>query len=88
MILTPQELDRMRSVDIGAVSADELPDVDGMMPDGRLSREERAAWLLSMGVNPYCFAVGGVGVKVEFADGGPSLQERLTDFLIRQRSGL
>ena len=38
--------------------------------------------------NPYCFSVGGVGVKIEFAEGGPSLQETLTAFLIRQKSGL
>lgn len=39
-------------------------------------------------VNPYCFSVGGVGVKIEFAEGGPSLQETLAAFLIRQKSGL
>ncbi len=38
--------------------------------------------------NPYCFSVGGVGVKIEFAEGGPSLQETLAAFLIRQKSGL
>jgi hypothetical protein len=27
-------------------------------------------------------------VKIEFAEGGPSLQETLTAFLIRQKSGL
>jgi hypothetical protein len=32
--------------------------------------------------------VGGVGVKIEFAEGGPSLPETLTAFLIRQKSGL
>ena len=36
-------------------------------------------------VNPYCFSVGGVGVKIEFAEGGPSLQETLAAFLIRQK---
>lgn len=39
-------------------------------------------------VNPYCFSVGGVGVKIEFAEGGPSLQDALAAFLIRQKSGL
>ena len=53
--LTAQELEQMKSVDIGAVSADALADVS---------------------------------VKIEFAEGGPSLQETLTAFLIRQKSGL
>ena len=26
--------------------------------------------------------------KIEFAEGGPSLQDTLTDYLIRQKSGL
>ncbi len=55
MRLTAQELEQMKSVDIGAVSADALADVS---------------------------------VKIEFAEGGPSLQETLTAFLIRQKSGL
>ena len=29
-----------------------------------------------------------LGVKIEFAEGGPSLQDTLTDYLIRQKSGL
>ncbi|MFQ9847847.1 MAG: DUF6870 family protein [[Clostridium] leptum] len=35
--------------------------------------------------NLYCFNIGGVGVKIEFAEGGPSLQDTLTDYLIRQK---
>ena len=31
---------------------------------------------------------GCVGVKIEFAKGGSSLQETLAAFLIRQKSGL
>ena len=38
--------------------------------------------------NPYCFCIGGIGVKIEFAESGPSLQDTLTDFLLRQKSGL
>ena len=42
----------------------------------------------SVAKNLYCFNIGGVGVKIEFAEGGPSLQDTLTDYLIRQKSGL
>jgi hypothetical protein len=56
--------------------------------DRTLPREERLARFVKRAVNPYCFSVGGVGVKIEFAEGGPSLQETLTAFLIRQKSGL
>lgn len=88
MRLTTQELEQMQSVNIGAVSADALADVSGMAFDRTLPREERLARFVKQAVNPYCFSVGGVGVKIEFAESGPSLQEMLASFLIRQKSGL
>ena len=63
-------------------------DVSGMAFDRTLPREERLARFVKRAVNPYCFSVGGVGVKIEFAEGGPSLQDALAAFLIRQKSGL
>ena len=88
MKLTSQQLDEMQSVNIGAVSADALADVSGMAFDRTLPREERLPRFVRRAVNPYCFNVGGVGVKIEFAENGPSLQEMLTAFFIRQKSGL
>ena len=73
--LTTQELEQMRSVDIGAVAAESLPDVSGMTFDNALSRKERISRFLQTIKNPYCFCIGGVGVKIEFAESGPSLQD-------------
>ena len=70
------------------MSADALADVSGMAFDRTRPREERLARFVRRAVNPYCFSVGGVGVKIEFAEGGPSLQATLAAFLIRQKSGL
>ena len=56
------------SVDIGAVAAESLPDVSGMTFDNALSRKERISRFLQTVKNPYCFCIGGVGVKIEFAD--------------------
>ena len=86
--LTAQELEQMKSVDIGAVAPESLPDVSGMAFDTSLTREERIALFLQAVENPYCFCIGGIGVKIEFAESGPSLQDTLTDFLLRQKSGL
>ena len=87
-VQTTSRLRDMRSVDIGAVAAESLPDVSGMTFDNALSRKERISRFLQTVKNPYCFCIGGVGVKIEFAESGPSLQDKLTDFLLRQRSGL
>ena len=86
--LTTQELDKMQSVDIGATNADTLSDVSGMAFQKGLSREERIARFMQQAQNLYCFCVGGVGVKIEFAENGPSLQDTLGDFLLRAKSGL
>lgn len=88
MKLTTQELEKMRSVDIGAVDAYTLPDASGMAFNTALSHEDRIARFMQTGENPYCFCVGGVGVKIEFAEGGPSLQDTLAAFLLRVKSGL
>jgi len=86
--LTSQQLEEMQSVNIGAVSADALADVSDMAFDLSLPKKERQARFIQRVVNPYCFSVGGVGVKIEFTENGPSLQEMLTAFFIRQKSGL
>ena len=88
MRLSAQELEQMKSVDIGAVAPESLPDVSGMTFDNALSRKERITRFLQIAKNPYCFCVGGIGVKMAFTENGPSLQDILTDFLIRQKSGL
>ncbi len=88
MRLTAQELEQMKNVDIGAVSADALADVSGMAFDRTLPREERLARFVERAVKTYCFSVGGVGVKIEIAEGGPTHQDALAAFLIRQKSGL
>ena len=74
MRLTAKELEQMKSVDIGAVAPESLPDVSGMAFDTSLPREERIALFLQAVENPYCFCIGGIGVKIEFAESGPSLQ--------------
>ena len=61
MRLTAQELDKMQSVNIGAVEADKLADVSGLAFDRKLPMEERLARVLTRADNPYCFCVGGVG---------------------------
>ena len=86
--LSAQELEQMKSVDIGAVAPESLPDVSGMTFDNALSRKERITRFLQIVKNPYCFCIGGIGVQIEFSENGPSLQDTLTDYLIRQKSGL
>ena len=61
MNLNTQEIQKMRSVNFGAVEQFK---------------------------NPYCFRYGDMAIKLEFAEDGPTLQELLTAFFLRQKSGL
>lgn len=88
MKLTAQEVLKMQSVNIGAVSAAMLPDVGGMAFNNNQDLKERMSAFLQKAPNPYCFCVGGVGVKIEFSEDGPTLQDTLAAFLLRQQSGL
>ena len=63
MRLTAKELEQMKSVDIGAVAPESLPDVSGMAFDTSLPRDERIALFLQAVENPYCFSV-----RFKFAD--------------------
>lgn len=82
------DLPEMASVDIQKVSKEELVDVSGFRFDLQVPRELRAAYLLNAIGNPYCFRVGELSVKLEFADNAPSLQDTILAFLQRKKSGL
>ena len=88
MTLTMMELEKMRSVDIGAVDKTTLTDARAIVLDPALPKAERIARFFEQVKNPYCFLFGDQIVKLEFAEDGPALQDTLIDFLIRQKSGL
>ena len=87
MRLTIRELDRLQSVDIGAVDPAMLPDAGSVALNAALPQRDRVSCLVQAGINPYCFCAGGVGVKIEFSEDGPSLQDTLAAFLLRIKSG-
>lgn len=82
------DLAELASVDIQKVIKEELVDASGLHFDLQVPQELRASYLLNMIGNPYCFRVGELGVKLEFADNAPSLQDAILAFLQRKKSGL
>lgn len=82
------KLSELADVDITAVNKEDLVDVSGLTFDTAIPREQRAAQVLRKVKNPYCFRVGDLGVKLEFLDNAPPLEDCFTDFLKRKKSGL
>ena len=80
--------EKMQSVNLDAVDKETLVDASGFVFDNSLPLEKRAARMLEQLKNPYCFRYGDMAIKLEFAEDGPSLQELLTGFFLRQKSGL
>jgi len=78
----------LANVDIEAVNKDDLVDVSGFTFDNTVPQEQRAARIIEAVKNPYCFRVGDMGVKLEFSEDAPALQDVFADFLKRKKSGL
>lgn len=78
----------LASINIDAVNKEDLVEVSGISFDNTVPLEQRAARILETVKNPYCFRVGDIGVKLEFSDNAPALQDVFTDLLKRKKSGL
>lgn len=82
------DLVELASVNIQKISKEELVDASNLHFDLQVPQKFRAAYLLNAIGNPYCFRVGELSVKLEFAEHGASLQDVLFSFLQRKKSGL
>jgi hypothetical protein len=78
----------LASVNIDTVNKEDLVDMSGFIFDSTIPQERRADRIMAAVKNPYCFCVGDMGVKLEFPNDAPTLQDIFTDFLIRKKSGL
>lgn len=65
---------------------EELTDIRSIKLDPSVPQDLRAVYVLKEMGNPYCFRVGDLGVKLEFPDSAPSLQDALSDFFQRKRA--
>lgn len=81
-------ISELANVDIEAVDKADLVDVSGFTFDNTIPQEQRAERIIAAIKNPYCFRVGDMGVKLEFSENAPALQDVFADFLKRKKSGL
>lgn len=84
----PIPISELASVDIEAVNKEDIVDVSGFTFDITVPQEHRAAKIIAAVKNPYCFRVADMGVKLEFPENAPLLQDVFADFLKRKKSGL
>ena len=88
VVITPEMIDSFMSVDMETVNMESLADISKLEFDNSLLKEKRLAYVLEKLKNPFCFRYGEMGIKLEFDENAPPIQEVLTSFLIRKKSGL
>jgi len=81
-------ISELANVDIETVNKEDLVDVSGFSFDTTVPQEQRGSKVITAVKNPYCFRVGDMGVKLEFPENAPLLQDVFADFLRRKKSGL
>ena len=79
-MLSKEELEKMKEVDIETVDPDTLKDISDVKIDKGLSREERITQFIEQIGNPYCFKCNGTVVKLSFADTDITLEDRLEEY--------
>jgi len=76
-------LEQMKNVDIRTVDLASLTDIRDIQVNPGQSKEERMRDFVRQIGNPYCFRVGNVAVKVSFAEGGATLEDRLESLMMK-----
>lgn len=80
--MTEKQLEICQTKVLNDVSIVELVDIDTISVDKSKPKTERTRDFISQIDNPYLFRVRNIGVKVSFKSTGPTLQEKLEDFLL------
>ena len=88
MLRQQMSIEQLSSVDIHTINKENLVDVSGAAFDNSIPHKQRAAQILRITGNPYCFRVGDLCVKLEFLDSAPPLQDAFSSFLQRKKSGV
>ena len=81
MIMTLQELEEKRNVEFENIDLDTLIELKTIKINPSKPVEEKINEFINQIKNPYIFKVGEVAVKVNFAENGPSFQEKFKNFL-------
>lgn len=80
--INPEELRKMKDVDIRTVDKNQLVDLNSVVIDESRPVQERMVSFIQQIGNPYCFRVGDVAVKVVYKENGPTFQQNLEDMLM------
>jgi len=79
-LLSKQELERLKSLDINEIDETELQELSEVKLYSDLPVQERLELFLCQIGNPYCFKVHGTPVQVSFSSSRKTLDEALNNY--------
>ncbi len=79
--LTDEELDAMEAVDVRTVDIDTLTDLRDIVIDTKLPVEEKLASFAKQTKNIFVHRIGDYVVKVRFQEEGPSIDDKMEEYL-------
>lgn len=79
--LTLEDLKRMQDVDVRTVDIEELTDLRDIQIDTKLPVEEKLRLFAEQTNNLYVHRIGDYVVKVRFEEEGPSIDDKMKEYL-------
>lgn len=79
--ITDEELDAMAAVDVRTVDINTLTDIRDIKIDTKLPVEEKLASFARQTNNIYVHRIGDYVVKVKFQKEGPSIDDKMEEYL-------
>jgi len=76
-----QDIEAMKNIDIRTVDPATLIDIDSVIINKDLPKNERIADFIRQIGNPYCYKCGKIIVKVGFANTDITLDDRMESYL-------
>ena len=81
--LTAEDLQRMQEVDIRTVNIDDLTDLKDINIDTKLPVKEKLKSFAEQSSNLYIHRVGNFVVKVSFQKEGPTINDKMKEYIRR-----
>jgi hypothetical protein len=79
--LTDEELDAMEAVDVRTVDIDTLTDLRDIVIDTKLPVDQKLASFAKQTNNIFVHRIGDYVVKVRFQEEGPSIDDKMEEYL-------
>lgn len=75
-------LKELKNIDICTVDKDTLVDIDHVVINSELGKQERMEEYVRQIKNPFCFVCNGIIVKTNFSETEDSLQDKLSSYFM------